>query len=733
MSPSLPAPPSPSPIESGGGLAGWLVGLLTGGLALALLLGPPPVLWPLPEPATLVALVRQPVMAGDLPPLRTLAGVAVWLAWFFWSWLTLSVLLSLFERFAERRCRPLSPLAQALAVRLAAPIVRQGIGGRLALTQVTTSLLRPPTTDAAPLLHELTPLPTPPRSGGQVMMSDGVETAALVTPALPPVTEPADRQAVLADRQPVLATLCTGAAPRPAGDEPGGTGSPATRPGASTGAAPCGDGVDGPTDLGDLPDLLAELGLSGPITTSVARSHASGYTAPTWREAEATTTWPCATGADGSWPVDDWTAVAQATTTPPCATGADGSWPADDWAAVAQALDPGQRPQATVCDTTPAEISPELTGDPRTSSNPPHNTPPTPAPVEPAALRPAATSAAPARPGQPTPNPPTTHPPEPTVPTAPPSDPAVATALAAAEAAIGQPLTPAPEAIVLTLLGPAWFTRGPRRRELTRPKMVELLTYLALHPEGVIKETIAQAIWPETDTTHRQLNALDKTRQRLIELMREVLDDPLVEPLSGQEPRTPYRLHIPGLWVDVRVVATALAYARSLTDEAAAAAVIRATLGLCRGRLGNEAGWLWLEERAEYLAQEIVHASQRLTRYDTQRGDYRAAILVYARLDHRLKAGDERLICEELTCYAALGDEHSLRQAWVEYTTWLDHELELEPEPATLAHYTALVRQFEITRTPPPPRDHQLSERLASEALGRCQPVAAATGGASPV
>jgi DNA-binding SARP family transcriptional activator len=135
------------------------------------------------------------------------------------------------------------------------------------------------------------------------------------------------------------------------------------------------------------------------------------------------------------------------------------------------------------------------------------------------------------------------------------------------------------------------------------PKHREVLTYLALHPDGVRREVLAGAIWPDA-SRDRPYNSFHATLSQLRRALRTAAHDDQVDLTVHSDGR--YALDHGQVDVDLWQLRDALAEARRSTGEQGGTAVINQVLALYRGDLGADVTTEWLEAPREALRRDVL-------------------------------------------------------------------------------------------------------------------------------
>ncbi len=238
-----------------------------------------------------------------------------------------------------------------------------------------------------------------------------------------------------------------------------------------------------------------------------------------------------------------------------------------------------------------------------------------------------------------------------------------------------EPVAASPDdGVVVRVLGPV-DVQGSRTSFDRRPRVTELVVYLAMHPNGCSGESIASAVWPERRVPAQTLaNRLSEARRALGETSLGVSR---LRRVSGR--------HV----LDGDVTTDWSTFER-LTDESRADDDIAAALSLVRGRPFeglSEGGWVLLEGLASTIEARVVEAACRLALHELDRG--RAARAEWAARRALVAAPwDERLYRILMLASHAAGNRGGIESALrslARVLEWDGEPLEVvHPETATL-------------------------------------------------
>lgn len=245
----------------------------------------------------------------------------------------------------------------------------------------------------------------------------------------------------------------------------------------------------------------------------------------------------------------------------------------------------------------------------------------------------------------------------------------------------------------LHLLGPPHLERDGAVVALDRHKALALLAYLAL-AEGVhARDSLAALLWPGADQAHAR-GALRST----LAALRHVTGDNILH-CEGDRVNL-YRGN--DLCVDVAHFYAFLAQADAhshgpLVRCDACTAALAEAVRLYRddfmaGFSLHDAPEFdnWQSYQTETLRMELVGALERLTWLEAARGDHRAAVR-YAR-----RWLEQDPVCEAphralMQIYVQAGNRGAALRQYQECARILAEELEIEPDPATVALRDAVI------------------------------------------
>ncbi len=210
----------------------------------------------------------------------------------------------------------------------------------------------------------------------------------------------------------------------------------------------------------------------------------------------------------------------------------------------------------------------------------------------------------------------------------------------------------------------------------------ELFFLLALHPNGMRREQIVTALWPET-SAGRAVTQFHSTLHR----MRRALALATL-PHEGGRYRLDPKLAV---WSDVAEFEHLIKGA-AVPDlsQAEAIGLLEGAVELYRGGFLEECYAEWAQAPREKLEARYLRALMALARVYDERGDYDRSIEYYERVlrvDNTLEDVHSRI----LRCYAEKGEPALVREHYQRYTEWLARELGATPSNRLARNFRELV------------------------------------------
>jgi hypothetical protein len=249
-------------------------------------------------------------------------------------------------------------------------------------------------------------------------------------------------------------------------------------------------------------------------------------------------------------------------------------------------------------------------------------------------------------------------------------------------------VTAAPDGrVIVRVLGPIGVEGGSHP---LMGKNLELIVYLACHPEGVPADRVKAALWPER-APH------PKTWTNRLSVCRGLLgsgpDGGLVFPhFEGQMARLS-----PTVRTDVELIDAALE--RCGTDPGSARAVLHAALTLVRGRpfdAPNGYEWAYRELHVAHAERVIADAAHTLAARALEVGEWREALWA-SEQGLLVVPGDESLYQDRMRAFHVGGDTRGVDAAMRDLLAAVGGD-----EPAGALHPDTIELYEELRASPPP-------------------------------
>jgi len=254
--------------------------------------------------------------------------------------------------------------------------------------------------------------------------------------------------------------------------------------------------------------------------------------------------------------------------------------------------------------------------------------------------------------------------------------------------------------VTVQLLGPyRIWANGEEVATGLRSGARELLAWYLLRPHGAHAETAIEAIWPEVTPDRgpqRFWNALGNLRSRL----RGSGDCPDMEVLA--KAGALYRPQTQILDVDLWRFQAALRDTATANDPSSARDDLQRAVASYQGDLLDGTDYLWAEPTREDLHRRGLDAHLRLAELQTEAGNPEAALET---LEHAIELDPlaEEAYRRLLTIQGSLHRTDAVRRTWRLLRGRLA-ELDLDPEPATVALYRRLTDALASSRGSGAPR-----------------------------
>ncbi|WP_309114712.1 BTAD domain-containing putative transcriptional regulator [Saccharothrix sp.] len=186
---------------------------------------------------------------------------------------------------------------------------------------------------------------------------------------------------------------------------------------------------------------------------------------------------------------------------------------------------------------------------------------------------------------------------------------------------VGQPPASseaAPAPLRITVLGPprVWWRPGAidEQREVTsafQPRVRELVVFLALHLEGVNRDALTSALWPNS-RPDKTTNALNSTMSRLRRCVAAATEGSVPDIILVGEGR--FRLNTALVEVDYYRFTTAVARRRTATTDRQRAEAYRDIVDSYTGPLADGLDAEWIETPREAVRRDAIDAVAALAR-----------------------------------------------------------------------------------------------------------------------
>jgi DNA-binding SARP family transcriptional activator len=170
----------------------------------------------------------------------------------------------------------------------------------------------------------------------------------------------------------------------------------------------------------------------------------------------------------------------------------------------------------------------------------------------------------------------------------------------------------------VNVLGPPriWWSAAPESpdREITsafQPRLRELLTFLALHPDGASREALIAALWatsPPEKTTNALNTSLSRLRRAIAGATENALSDVVL--IDGGR----YRLDTDLVEVDYHRFAAAVAARRAATTDPDRIEAYRHIIDSYTGPMADGLSTEWIETAREAIRRDAIDAVAALAR-----------------------------------------------------------------------------------------------------------------------
>lgn len=248
--------------------------------------------------------------------------------------------------------------------------------------------------------------------------------------------------------------------------------------------------------------------------------------------------------------------------------------------------------------------------------------------------------------------------------------------------------------VLVSVLGPVDVRGG--ERPITRRRSLELVVYLALHPEGVDEGRLRAVLWPESNPSRENFN---QTVSRARQPLGHASDGTLHLPRLTDEESTRYHL---GSEVASDAALLEAAYVAARRDASEAHVEhLASILAMIRGIPfeGTKGGWQWtfIEGHAARLASFAADAAHLVAQWLLQRGDVQRALWATSQ-GLRAAPGDEVLYRDRMQAHDQAGNRAGIEAVMEELRrTVEDDEPYDSVHPDTIAYYEQLTQTVRRT------------------------------------
>lgn len=236
-----------------------------------------------------------------------------------------------------------------------------------------------------------------------------------------------------------------------------------------------------------------------------------------------------------------------------------------------------------------------------------------------------------------------------------------------------------PPPISVSVLGPLQITGGRRRRQL-RASAQELITYLALHPEGASRDQLLEALWPGEDPKRSEQRLWQSTSDARRGLGEVILRD-----------RDRYRLERSAVAVDVEQLEGLMRDASTDSGDRRRELLEKA-VGLYRGEPLADCDFAWCEGEIRRLRATYVELLEQVARARLEAGDARGA-LDAAERGLQVDLLNEAIWRLAMKAESELGLREAVEQRYETLQKTLSERIGLDPDRETRALFRELLAQ----------------------------------------
>ncbi|MEB8338043.1 AfsR/SARP family transcriptional regulator [Streptomyces endophyticus] len=258
----------------------------------------------------------------------------------------------------------------------------------------------------------------------------------------------------------------------------------------------------------------------------------------------------------------------------------------------------------------------------------------------------------------------------------------------------GQGPTATAPVLTLTVLGPVRLTHHPARGAANRslagslaPKQREILAYLALHRNGVRRETLTAAIWPDAPSEH-PYNSFHATLSQFRRTLRTATHDEVRDIVHQAEGL--YTLDHNQVSVDLWELEDALSESDAAENHELRLNALERGTSLYAGDFATDIVAEWCEAPREAVRRDVLDGLAALTR-TLRASDPRLALTMLERA-RTLDRYNEAIYRDIARVQARLGLQSDIPHTLDLLSAELA-ELDEEPSPETIALCEALHRR----------------------------------------
>jgi DNA-binding SARP family transcriptional activator len=235
------------------------------------------------------------------------------------------------------------------------------------------------------------------------------------------------------------------------------------------------------------------------------------------------------------------------------------------------------------------------------------------------------------------------------------------------------------------------------------PRLRELLVLLAIHPDGITRDRLADLLWPDTPA-ERPFATLNKNLARLRRTIATATAGTVPEIALTFGDR--HQLDPQAVQTDFRVFSDALAARRAARSDEERVLAYRHVVAAYRGELAEGLAAEWLDTSREAVRRDAVDAATSLAR-QLVATEPRAA-LDLLETGRAFDPYNEAIYCDIMRLQRRLGHSDAIERTLALLTARLG-ELEEQPRAETLALAQRLQTAATQTAPSPPARSTQTS------------------------